>query len=58
MRKEGAKLVLKDGSHPWAGITRFKKGFGGKYVEYPGTFDLPLKKGWYKVYSFVRNMRS
>ncbi len=34
----------------WEGITRFKMGFGGKVVNYPGTFDLPLRKFWYEVY--------
>jgi lipid II:glycine glycyltransferase (peptidoglycan interpeptide bridge formation enzyme) len=37
-------------NHPWAGITRFKKGFGGIEVSYPGTFDLPLNKFWYTLY--------
>jgi len=37
-------------NHPWAGITRFKKGFGGVEVSYPGTFDLPMKKIWYLMY--------
>ncbi|NIP32988.1 peptidoglycan bridge formation glycyltransferase FemA/FemB family protein, partial [Candidatus Saccharibacteria bacterium] len=33
-------------NHPWAGITRFKKGFGGTEVKYPGTFDLAINKFW------------
>jgi len=37
-------------NHPWAGITRFKKGFGGTEVTYPGTFDLPISKPWYLLY--------
>lgn len=37
-------------NHPWAGITRFKKGFGGAEVKYPGTFDFPMKKLWYWAY--------
>ncbi len=43
--------------HPWAGVTRFKNGFGGRYVAYPGTYDLPLNRFWYKVYAFVRRAR-
>lgn len=43
--------------HPWAGITRFKRGFGGTYVEYPGAFDLPLKRFWYTLYSLARRAR-
>lgn len=34
----------------WPGLTRFKKGFGGQLVDYPGTFDLPLSRPWYFLY--------
>lgn len=43
--------------HAWAGITRFKRGFGGRYVGYPGTYDLPLNPFWYTVYAFIRRLR-
>lgn len=43
--------------HPWAGITRFKRGFGGRYVSYPGTYDLPLDRGWYGLYSLIQKLR-
>ena len=36
--------------HAWAGISRFKRGFGGTEVTYPGTFDLALNKFWYSLY--------
>jgi len=38
----------------WPGITRFKKGFGGFEISYPGTFDLPVNKLWYKIYRLAR----
>lgn len=41
----------------WPGVTRFKMGFGGHIVEYPGTFDLPLKSMWYKLYRAARSLR-
>ncbi|HCM68150.1 MAG TPA: hypothetical protein DIS62_04065 [Candidatus Kerfeldbacteria bacterium] len=41
-------------NHPWAGITRFKKGFGDNNVRYLGTLDIPLKKWWYTMYTTVR----
>jgi len=41
----------------WPGVTKFKKGFGGKTVNYPGTFDLLFDPGWYKIYKMIRKVR-
>jgi len=41
----------------WPGVTRFKKGFSGKTVNYPGTFDFVFDQGWYTVYKMVRKAR-
>lgn len=49
----------------WPGITRFKKGFtseaspnrsvkSGHIINYPGTFDLPISKFWYKIYCLAK----
>ncbi len=46
-----------DPKHPWAGLTSFKKGFGGQAREYVGTWDIPLKKAKYGVYSVYRRVR-
>jgi len=35
---------------PWAGLTEFKKGFGGTAVEYVGAYDYPLSS----FYGFIR----
>jgi lipid II:glycine glycyltransferase (peptidoglycan interpeptide bridge formation enzyme) len=43
--------------HPWAGISRFKRGFGGFEVRYPGTFDMVLSPLWYNVYKNARKFR-
>lgn len=43
--------------HPWAGISRFKRGFGGEEVSYPDAFDVVLKPIPYAAYRFVRAMR-
>lgn len=40
--------------HKWAGVTRFKKGFGGEQVNYLGTFDLVFSKKWYLIYRLAR----
>lgn len=46
-----------DARHQYAGVTRFKQGFGGEYHEDPGTFDLIIS-GWrYKVYGWMRALR-
>jgi len=44
-------------SHKWAGISSFKRGFGGKTVTTLGTWDIPLKKGKYRAYSVYRKLR-
>lgn len=41
----------------WPGVTRFKKGFGGQAITYPGTFDLAFDPLWYNVYKMARRMR-
>lgn len=41
----------------WPGVTRFKKGFGGEEVDYPGTFDAVFNKRWYNGYKLLRWIR-
>lgn len=36
-------------NHPWAGITRYKEGFGGKRVDYIGAYDIVYQPFWYNV---------
>jgi lipid II:glycine glycyltransferase (peptidoglycan interpeptide bridge formation enzyme) len=44
-------VAPKDGSKPnWEGITRFKKGFGGRMVSYPGVKIFVYNKQWYRFY--------
>lgn len=42
--------------HKWAGVTRFKKGFGGIQIDYPGTYDLVISKKWYFLYKTLRTL--
>jgi peptidoglycan pentaglycine glycine transferase (the first glycine) len=44
--------------HPWAGITRFKLGFGGQRVDYPGAWDLILEPIGYWLYTVGRRARA
>jgi lipid II:glycine glycyltransferase (peptidoglycan interpeptide bridge formation enzyme) len=46
-----------DATHAWAGITRFKAGFGGERVHMPGTFDIPIRPLAYKMYRLARKVR-
>lgn len=46
-----------DPSEPLAGVTRFKKGWGGEVLRYPATQDLILRPWKYKLYRFLRRTR-
>ena len=41
----------------YPGVTRFKLGWGGREVEYPGSFDLPISKFWYYSYKLINKFR-
>jgi len=40
----------------WPGVTRFKKGFGGKQVIYPGAYDLVFQPVWYRIYRIAKKI--
>ncbi|MFH1598624.1 MAG: peptidoglycan bridge formation glycyltransferase FemA/FemB family protein [Patescibacteria group bacterium] len=46
-----------DPTHPWAGISRFKKGFGGFEEHYLGTWELSISPLWHTVYNIVRRIK-
>jgi lipid II:glycine glycyltransferase (peptidoglycan interpeptide bridge formation enzyme) len=37
-------------NHPWAGVTEFKKKFGGRIVDYPKAQVMVLRQFWYLLY--------
>lgn len=43
--------------HHWSGITRFKQGFGGRMVAYPGSANLVLQRSWYLAYRLAKRYR-
>ena len=43
--------------HPWAGLTLFKKGFGGYKKEYVKTQDFPLSKKYWLTFLFEKIRR-
>lgn len=44
-------------THPWAGFTRFKKGYGGNFVQLIGSFDLVVNPFLYKIYNLSYLLR-
>ncbi|MBI2670026.1 MAG: peptidoglycan bridge formation glycyltransferase FemA/FemB family protein [Candidatus Yanofskybacteria bacterium] len=58
LKAEGLKRYDFWGIDPrkWPGVTRFKLGWGGNTIEYPGSFDLPISKFWYLVYRLARKI--
>jgi len=45
---------IDDTNPKWAGITKFKKGFGGQTINYQGTWDYVFNKKWYTVFRIIR----
>lgn len=41
----------------WPGVTRFKLGFGGRAVDYAGTYDLVFKPAKYWLYNLMRTIK-
>ena len=44
-------------NHPWRGITLFKKGFGGREINYIHSHDLPISP-WYVIPRAVEGIRT
>jgi len=41
----------------WAGITRFKAGFGGELHRFGETYDVVFNKPWYRLYKWVQQIK-
>lgn len=51
-------IAPEDGSKAhWAGITRFKKSFGGRSITSPGAYNLIYDKNWYSLYQMISKLR-
>ncbi len=57
VNKQEEKDYAFDPKHQYAGVTRFKQGFGGEYFETPGTFDLVITPWKFKLYRILRAIR-
>ena len=51
------KEEVKKSNHPWAGLTLFKMGFGGKRLDYLKTKDLPVNFGYHLTRTFEKLRR-
>jgi len=46
-----------DQNDPWYGFHKFKEGYGGKLVQFVGSYDLVLNTSMYKIFLIVDNLR-
>jgi len=46
-----------DPNHPWGGVTRFKKQFGGNEIAILGSYDLILNKPEYLIFKILEKIR-
>jgi lipid II:glycine glycyltransferase (peptidoglycan interpeptide bridge formation enzyme) len=44
-------------NHPWAGLTEYKKSFGGEIVSNIGTYDIVINKSKYAMYNAYRKLK-
>ena len=44
-------------NHPWAGVTRFKKQFGGEERQIAGSYDLIFKPVMYQLFKIAEKIR-
>ncbi len=42
----------------WEGITRFKKGFGGEVLSFPGAYEVVLNRKGYRMYQLAKKIKS
>lgn len=55
-KNEGGEWVYDD-KHQYAGMTRFKLGFGGEYMVFSGTYEVVLNKVLYAIISLLKKFR-
>jgi lipid II:glycine glycyltransferase (peptidoglycan interpeptide bridge formation enzyme) len=44
-------------THKWAGFSQFKRSFGGREVEYSGTWEIPIKPARYQAYRLFTQLQ-
>jgi len=53
----GALDPTPDKNDPWYGFHRFKEGYGGKLVEFVGSYDLVINPALYELYKVADKLR-
>jgi lipid II:glycine glycyltransferase (peptidoglycan interpeptide bridge formation enzyme) len=58
MKTQGFALYDFGGSEgdKYPGVTRFKLGWGGRQIEYPGAFDMSIRWFWFLMYKILRKI--
>lgn len=46
-----------DKNDPWYGFHRFKLGYGGRLVEFIGSYDLVIRPFWYSIFTVADKLR-
>lgn len=47
-----------DPKHPWYHFSQYKRSFGGRQVDYAGTWDKPVKRWRYRLYRLLRRIKN
>lgn len=53
----GALDQTPDTNDSWYGFHKFKEGYGGKHIEFLGSYDFIISKNLYLVYKILNNIR-
>jgi len=43
--------------HSWSGFSQFKRSFGGRLVEFPGAWEIPVRGARHRVFRAVRSLK-
>ena len=57
LNKDETGEVIYDEKHQYAGVTRFKLGFGGGCIAFPGTYEIVINKVSYLFLSLMKKIR-
>lgn len=54
----GGCAITRGKINEWAGITRFKEGFGGELFDFWETYDVVFKRRWYWLYKLWNRLKT